>query len=261
MLQLDHALKRTLRDNKNARLHILIVLLYQSCGAVPRATSAADISAELNLNRDTVNDALQAMAHDGYAARTEQGWIATTLAQQLPLPSLLNAGMETRQSGLLPDAAGQDEMRKNSASRRKISAPSVVVVDQQDHDLKDQQQQPNNDAEKLRAALAAAGIRPGKQHRALMADPWVTADRVSAWQRHVQQMLESGEAALDNPAGYIITRLLEQDEPPPPPEPRPRQFSAFASDKELWERQINDPNSAAYRLMHRDAIEQEESND
>jgi hypothetical protein len=266
MLQLDPTLKRTLRDNKNTRLPILIVLLYQSCGPTPRATPAPEICAELNLNRDTVNDALQAMAHDGYVARTEYGWIATSSAQQLPLTGLITNGIETQQSGLLPEATGQNTMRKLSASVRSFSASPVVVVDQQDSNSENQQQQTNNAAkaetfrDDVRAALQSSGIRPGKQHRTLMADEWVTADRIRRWQSEVQRMLDSGEAAFGNPAGYIITRLLAHDEPPEHA-PAEKRLSAYRSDRELYDLQINNPNSMAYRLAHRSVPIDEEDED
>lgn len=239
MLHLDSALKRALRDNKNARLHILVCLLSQALGPVPIPTPASEIASELNLNRDTINDALHAMQHDGYAGKTLGGWIATTKARQLPLaPLFLEPGMEAPQSGLLPESGalfGADRRRKISAfadPMRKISA-SLVVVDQTDQDqLADQQQQQTPQAEnfriaeeqaagcsaesreEVRAALKKAGIKPGRYHRAFMADPWVTVERVRNWQTEARRLIEEDGAELDNTAGYIIRRLSEHEEPP-----------------------------------------------
>jgi hypothetical protein len=244
-LQLAPTLKRALRDNKNSRLHILLVLLSQACGPVPIATPASEIAHELNLNRDTVNDALSAMERDGYVSKVTLGWIASTKARQLPLSTLfLESGMEALQSGLLPDPGGDCF----AAPGRKISASSVVVVDQIDpNQLADQQQQTTHaaeaeksrsaDREGVRAALKAVGIKPGRHHRELIADPWVTVERVRHWQIETQRMIAEDAAELTNCPGYIIRRLIEHEEPPVLNRPiRDSHVAASHSVAEEWAR-------------------------
>jgi hypothetical protein len=246
MLNIDPILKRALRDNKNSRLHVLVILVDLARRLPPQAATASDLAEVLNCNRNTTEDLLHHMASDGYATRTQYGWIATGKATQLPLPNIQIEGekqahsdMEAHQSGLLSSAL----LSSSTVNVEKIST-SVVVVDQLDHLDRsiDQQQTTNSDVENfhieadrkdLRDALTGAGVRGGKR-RDLIADAWVTVEIFERWLEIAQAM------PLDNPTGYAITRCLEHEEPPEEiAEP-----DRFAADRARY-RQHHEPDVAA----------------
>lgn len=230
---IDQRVKTLLRDNKNTRLHVLMVLW-----ASPEPLSAKDISDELDCHPDTVQALLPRMFAGGYVSQWPDGrhpkWWVGENAGQLYLPglSLLAEGEKVT---LKPASEGEKvtltpELRVNAhtltASAAAAASYQIPLIkssssrnsEGENHPQKSNGRSAGRKTHAARAAAAAEGLDPalvaafrsagiGSNAWADLAEcEWVTPDFVRA---HDAYRRSRGESV-----GLLITRLLAGDEVP-----------------------------------------------
>ena len=245
-MTVDPRVKKLVRDNRGLRLHVFVVLLFSPAPLMAKEI-ASDIGCSADRVEDLLRPMAEDGYTSAVGAGRHPRWTLTDRARQLPLPQLLaldngvataiDAGPAATAIGpaLAATAIGEQRavgegeflpLADSEGENLPLTSHSLFVVVDLDQDRiarEDQQQQtaalrgkncpsdsgvpPVNGDYLVFQACAEAGIF-GEKRAALLADGWITADRVQRAARQAQ-----AENRWDNPAGMAITRLLAHIEP------------------------------------------------
>jgi DNA-binding MarR family transcriptional regulator len=192
MNRIDPRVKQLVRENKNTRLHVLIVLW-----AMEAPSTAADIATEINCSSDTVQAMLPRMESDGYVSRIGAGrhprWTLTDKARQLHFPNLL-----------------QSEGEKITLSPSSSSDLSVLDSNL----IKSDSEEEETEAEKrLKEHIANRYNLTGDKRADFLADAWATPERFIAWMYIIAQGKRDRGQKIRYPEAYALKCLSKRDEP------------------------------------------------
>jgi hypothetical protein len=222
----DPRVRTLVRDNKNMRLHVLLILW-----GSPEPLSAKDISDELDCHADTVEALLPRMLKDQYVSKWESGrhpkWWLGDRAGQLLLPGLrlVSEGEKLPLSGKsegekLP-LSGKSEGEKLPLSVTR-SIDLYRSIDQGRLSRLQAAAVLESDPEVARRAAVTVWCNlhavTGEKRRDVLAEPCCTVARLDAWLMHWKGLgcTAKGKKFYNKwgPLNYAIRCCLNGDEPP-----------------------------------------------